>query len=64
MARPSWSVLADLLEATGAAANHLVPADVFAALAAAHAPFAGLSYARLGLRGLPVLDAAPAEAGA
>ena len=37
---------------------------LFAALAAAHSSFAGLSYDALGLRGLPVLDAAPAAGAA
>jgi NADH-quinone oxidoreductase subunit G len=58
MARPSWYVLADLLNAMGEGANYFVAADVFAALAAAEPAFAGLSYDTLGLRGLPIVDAA------
>jgi predicted molibdopterin-dependent oxidoreductase YjgC len=58
LARPSWFVLADLLGALGESANYFLPADVFAALAASHAEFAGLTYDRLGLRGLPVVNAA------
>ncbi|HEX6051484.1 MAG TPA: 2Fe-2S iron-sulfur cluster-binding protein, partial [Gemmatimonadaceae bacterium] len=60
LARPSWFVLADLLASLGESTNYFLPSEVFAALAAAHANFAGLSYDTLGLRGLPVLDAAPA----
>jgi NADH-quinone oxidoreductase subunit G len=62
MARPSWSVLADLLGALGESAPYYTAADVFAALAQAHSDFSGLSYDRLGLRGLPVLNAEPAAA--
>jgi len=63
MARPSWYVLADLLGAMGEKADYLVASDVFAALAASEPRFSGLSYAVLGLRGLPVVDA-PQPAGA
>jgi NADH-quinone oxidoreductase subunit G len=55
--RPSWSVIGDVAEAMGRGTAPLLPADVFAALAASHERFSGLSYARIGLRGLPVLDA-------
>ncbi len=58
MARPSWYALADLLNAMGEPANYFVAADVFQALAAAEPAFAGLSYDAIGLRGLPVVDAA------
>jgi len=58
LARPSWFVLSDLLGALGESANYFLPADVFAALAASHAEFAGLTYDRIGLRGLPVVNAA------
>jgi NADH-quinone oxidoreductase subunit G len=58
LARPSWFVLADLLGSLGESTNYYVPADVFGALAASHAEFAGLSYDTLGLRGLPVLGTA------
>jgi NADH-quinone oxidoreductase subunit G len=57
LARPSWFVLSDLLGSLGEATDFFVPADVFAALAASHAEFAGLSYDALGLRGLPVVSA-------
>ncbi len=58
MARPSWFVLSDLLVSLGEAATYYLPADVFAALAASHPEFTGLTYDRIGLRGLPVLGAA------
>ena len=64
LARPSWFVLADLLASLGEPTNYFLPSEVFAALAAAHSNFAGLSYDTLGLRGLPVLDAAPAAGAA
>ena len=58
LARPSWFVLSDLLAATGDSSSYFLPGDVFGAMAAAHAPFAGLTYDRLGLRGLPIADSA------
>jgi NADH-quinone oxidoreductase subunit G len=58
LARPSWFVLADLLASLGEQASYFVPSDVFAALAASHSEFAGLSYDTIGLRGLPVVGAA------
>jgi len=57
MARPSWLVLGDLLGALGAQTSFFLPSDVFANLAASRPGFAGLSYDRLGMRGLPVIDA-------
>ena len=50
-ARPTWWVLADLLTAIGEKTNYFVASDVFAALAKEVAPFSGLSYQNLGLRG-------------
>jgi NADH-quinone oxidoreductase subunit G len=50
-ARPTWWVLADLLTAIGEKTEYFVAADVFAALAKDVAPFAGLSYQSLGLKG-------------
>jgi predicted molibdopterin-dependent oxidoreductase YjgC len=64
LARPSWYVLADLLASLGESTNYFVPSEVFAALASSHADFAGLSYDTIGLRGLPVLNAAPAAGAA
>ncbi len=57
LARPSWFVLSDLAERLGAGTGAYSAADVFASLAGHHASFAGLSYATLALRGLPVVDA-------
>jgi NADH-quinone oxidoreductase subunit G len=64
LARPSWFVLADLLASLGESTNYFVPSDVFAALAASHSEFKGLSYDSIGLRGLPVLGAAQPAGGA
>ena len=64
LARPSWFVLADLLGSLGESTSYFVPSDVFAALAASHAEFKGLSYDSIGLRGLPVLGAAQPAGGA
>ncbi len=62
VARPTWYVLADLLAAVGGEGRFYMPAEVFAALAATHASFAGLDYEALGLRGLPVVESgAPAD---
>jgi NADH-quinone oxidoreductase subunit G len=58
LARPAWSVLSDLLTALGDSSSYFLPADVFAALAAARPSFAGMSYDRLGLRGAIVNEAA------
>ncbi len=57
LARPSWLVLGDLLGALGAQSSFFLPSDVFANLAASKPAFSGLSYDKLGMRGLPVLDA-------
>ena len=57
LARPAWFVLADLLGAVGEPAAYLSAGQVFAALAASNAEYAGLSYERLGLRGLPIVGA-------
>ncbi|MEW5917787.1 MAG: molybdopterin-dependent oxidoreductase, partial [Gemmatimonadota bacterium] len=61
-ARPSWSVISDVLIALGERADYYTAGAVFAALAAAHSDFNGLSYDKIGLRGLPVLSAQPAGA--
>lgn len=61
MARPSWLVLGDLLGSMGAQTNFFLPSDVFANLAATRPDFGGLTYDRLGMRGLPVLNAEAAE---
>jgi NADH-quinone oxidoreductase subunit G len=68
VARPTWYVLADLLAAVGGEGQFYLPAEVFAALSATHAPFAGLEYEAIGLRGLSLAPAGvpvdPREGGA
>ena len=67
LARPSWFVLGDLLGGIGATEGYFLASEVFAALAASHPQFTGLSYETLGLRGFPVVDqdaGAPQVAGA
>jgi NADH-quinone oxidoreductase subunit G len=61
MARPSWFVLADLLNAVGDKADYLTASAVFDALAASEKSFAGMSYDALALRGI---EAAGVRAGA
>jgi len=56
-ARPSWWVLSDLLAALGEPTNYFVASDVFAALAKDSAPFAGLSYDSLGVKGASIAGA-------
>jgi len=56
-ARPTWWVLADLLTAAGEPAQYFLAADVFAALSKDAAPFAGMSYDGLGLKGRVVAGA-------
>ncbi|MBL0172431.1 MAG: (2Fe-2S)-binding protein [Gemmatimonadaceae bacterium] len=51
MARPTWYVVADVLEACGGDGQFYLPSEVFGAMAANHGPFAGLNYEILGLRG-------------
>ncbi|HVT38485.1 MAG TPA: 2Fe-2S iron-sulfur cluster-binding protein [Gemmatimonadaceae bacterium] len=51
LARPSWFVLSDLLHALGEHAEYTTASAVFDGLASAEAPFAGLSYDTLALRG-------------
>jgi NADH-quinone oxidoreductase subunit G len=66
-ARPAWFVLSDLLAALREPAQYGVASDVFAALAAGHPAFAGMSYDALGLRGVHLAGASasePAGAGA
>jgi predicted molibdopterin-dependent oxidoreductase YjgC len=55
-ARPSWLVLGDLLGVLGQQESFYLPADVFAIIARSHSAFSGLSYEKLGMRGLPVLN--------
>lgn len=51
MARPAWWVLGQLLQETGAGEPVMSAAEVFDLLAAEEPAFAGLSYARIGLKG-------------
>lgn len=55
--RPSWWAIGDLLAAMGTGSGYFVAADAFAALAAGHPEFAGMSYDALGLRGKLVAGA-------
>jgi NADH-quinone oxidoreductase subunit G len=57
VARPSWSVLGDLLAGFNATPPYYHPADVFDGLAHWHSAFAGLSHATLGANGALVADA-------
>jgi NADH-quinone oxidoreductase subunit G len=50
-ARPSWYVLSDLLAAIGVNANYSLASEVFSAMAAVRAEFAGMSYDVLGAKG-------------
>jgi NADH-quinone oxidoreductase subunit G len=56
-ARPTWWVLADLLTALGDRTEHFLASDVFGALAKEMAPFAGMSYDTLGLKGKAIAGA-------
>jgi NADH-quinone oxidoreductase subunit G len=51
MSRPAWWILGDLLTQLGEPTSFFVASEAFAALAAAHAEFAGMSYDTLGLKG-------------
>ncbi|HET7583780.1 MAG TPA: 2Fe-2S iron-sulfur cluster-binding protein [Gemmatimonadaceae bacterium] len=51
MARPAWAAAGDVLRALGEETDYVLASEVFDAMAAARAEFAGLSYDRLGLRG-------------
>ena len=61
-ARPSWWVLGDLLSAIGEKANHFLASEVFTALAGEMAPFKGMSYETLGLKGREIVGAPGAGA--
>jgi NADH-quinone oxidoreductase subunit G len=56
-ARPSWYVLSDLITAMGGRAGYMLASDAFAALAASHPEFSGLSYETLGLKGRSIAGA-------
>jgi NADH-quinone oxidoreductase subunit G len=56
-ARPSWWVISDLLAGVGGRGGHMLASDAFAAVAAGHPEFAGMSYDLLALGGRPVASA-------
>jgi NADH-quinone oxidoreductase subunit G len=51
LARPGWSVVADLVSTLGGKGDFLTAEAVFAALAESEPPFAGMSYDSLALKG-------------
>ena len=59
MSRPAWWILGDLLTQLGEQTSFYMASEAFAALAAAHPGFAGMSYETLGLRG-QVMSGQPA----
>lgn len=64
LARPGWSVVADLLVALGERFEWRTPADAFQAMAEAHPAFAGMTYESLGALGAVVAgDAVAAGTG-
>ena len=62
LTRPSWYVLSELLAALGQGEGHALPSQAFAALAAAHPEFAGLSYESIGMKGGLIAGAVAAGA--
>ncbi|MDQ3673991.1 MAG: 2Fe-2S iron-sulfur cluster-binding protein [Gemmatimonadota bacterium] len=54
LSRPSWLVLGDLLGAIGKQSSFFLPSQVFDQLAVTNGKFAGLSYDKLGFKGLPI----------
>jgi NADH-quinone oxidoreductase subunit G len=57
LSRPTWLVLGDLLGAMGKQSEFFLPSDVFNKLASSRGEFAGLSYDKLGFKGLPLANA-------
>jgi NADH-quinone oxidoreductase subunit G len=57
LSRPTWLVLGDLLGAMGKQSEFFLPSDVFTKLASSRREFAGLSYDKLGFKGLPIANA-------
>jgi NADH-quinone oxidoreductase subunit G len=57
-ARPSWWVASDLVGAIGGKGGVTLAGDAFAAVAASHPEFAGMTYDGLALSGCPVKSAA------
>jgi len=64
MARPAWWALGEVRELLERGAVPASAADAFAALAAEHEAFAGLTYDRLGWHGAPLASAHPVGASA
>jgi NADH-quinone oxidoreductase subunit G len=63
-ARPSWWVVSDLLSATGGKGGHMLASEAFAAVAASHPEFAGLTYDLLGVSGRSIKSAKTGRASA
>jgi NADH-quinone oxidoreductase subunit G len=61
-ARPSWWVASDLLGAIGGKGGAMLASEAFAAIAASHPEFAGMSYDALALGGHPVQSATSVRA--
>jgi predicted molibdopterin-dependent oxidoreductase YjgC len=53
-ARPGFTVLGDLLALLGEGPGYMLASDAFAAIASSEAPFSGLAWETLGLRGAAV----------
>jgi NADH-quinone oxidoreductase subunit G len=62
LARPSFLAVSDLLAALGDGQGFYTASDAFDFVAQGQPRLAGLSYARLGLRGLPVVEPESADA--
>jgi len=60
--RPSWSAISDLVAAMGGKGGHMLPSEAFAAVAAGHPEFAGMSYDLLALGGRQIASARGAKA--
>jgi NADH-quinone oxidoreductase subunit G len=61
-ARPSWRILMNVANALGAKWKYASAQDVFDELAAQHEAFKGMSYARIGSRGMMLRTRTPASA--
>jgi NADH-quinone oxidoreductase subunit G len=58
-ARPSWRILTGIASAMGTRYRYTSAEDVFNEVASANAAFKGMSYAKLGNKGLPLREARP-----
>jgi NADH-quinone oxidoreductase subunit G len=61
MTRPAWWILSDILTQLGERTDLFLASEAFAALAAAHPSFAGMSYDSLGLKGQLVSEEPAAQ---